>query len=72
MKKKLVALFMGLALCLAGCSSAVSVEGEDEQPKTQETQAAQEDAAPAGGEEAQETQTEIGRASCRERVWRVV
>ena len=57
MKKKLVALFMGLALCLAGCSSAVSVEGEDEQPKTQETQAAQEDAAPAGGEEAQETQT---------------
>lgn len=33
MRKRLVALFMGLALCLTGCASAVTVEGDDKGAK---------------------------------------
>lgn len=52
MRKKAVALLMGVVLCLTGCSSAVSVEGENEQPGAQEAE--QEAEAPAGEEAGQE------------------
>ena len=62
MRKRLFALFMGLALCLAGCASAVTVEGDDngakeEAPGSEEKgneagEAASEEAAGSAGQDA--------------------
>ncbi len=67
MRKRLFALFMGLALCLAGCASAVTVEGDDngakeEAPGSEEKgneagEAASEEAAGSAGQDAAANET---------------